>query len=92
MESDIVQESNSPYASPVLLVKKPNGDHRLCIDYRKLNSITVKDRSPLPRIDDQLDRLFGSMYYITLDLKSGYYQIPVSENSKKYTAFVTPQG
>lgn len=59
------------------------------IDYRRLNQLTVKDRYPLPRIDDQIDKLQGSAYYSSLDLKSGYHQIPVAEESKKYTAFVT---
>lgn len=90
LENDIVRPSDSPYASPVLLVKKKNGESRLCIDYRKLNSKTVKDRYPLPRIDDQIDRLHGSKYYTSLDLRSGYYQLPMAESAKKYTAFVTP--
>lgn len=64
----------------------------MCIDYRKLNNLTIKDRFPLPRIDDQLDKLHGSKFFTTLDLTSGYYQIPVSENSKHLTSFVTPDG
>ncbi|KAJ3634675.1 hypothetical protein MTP99_007621 [Tenebrio molitor] len=62
----------------------------MCIDYRKFNSMTVKHRYPLPRIDDQLDRLSGYKFYTSLDLLSGYHQIPVAPESKKYTAFVTP--
>jgi transposase InsO family protein len=88
--SDVIEECQSPYASPILLVKKKDGQDRMCIDYRKLNSLTVKDRYPLPRIDDQLDRLSGYRFYTTLDLLSGYHQIPVAPESKKYTAFVTP--
>lgn len=90
--ANIIKESDSPYSSPVLLVKKKDGESRLCIDYRRLNQKTVKDRYPLPRIDDQLDRLHGCNYFTALDLRSGYYQIPVSTQSKKYTAFVTPEG
>lgn len=88
----IVRESNSAYSSPVLLVRKKNNERRLCIDYRKLNSQTVKDRYPLPRIDDQLDRLHGSYYFTSLDLRSGYYQIPMAEQSKHLTSFVTHSG
>lgn len=91
LKNNIIRESSSPYSSPVLLVKKKNGENRMCIDYRKLNHLTVKDRYPLPRIDDQLDKLQGSVYYTTLDLRSGYHQIPIEENSRKYTAFVTSE-
>lgn len=92
IDNEIVRSSDSPYASPVLLVKKKNGESRLCIDYRKLNEKTVKDRYPLPRIDDQIDRLHGSRFFTSLDLRSGYYQVPIAETSKRYTAFVTPFG
>jgi hypothetical protein len=88
--SGVIEECQSPYASPILLVKKKDGQDRMCIDYRKFNSMTVKHRYPLPRIDDQLDRLSGYKFYTSLDLLSGYHQIPVSPESKKYTAFVTP--
>lgn len=91
-ESGIVQQSSSDYASPILLVKKKTGDYRLCVDFRTLNKRTVKEHYPLPRIDDQLDSLAGNKFYTTLDLASGYYQIPMSENSKRLTAFVTPDG
>ncbi|KAH0808426.1 hypothetical protein GEV33_014365 [Tenebrio molitor] len=92
LEHNIVRESDSNYCSPVLLVKKKNGKQRLCIDYRKLNTMTMKDNHPLPRIDDQIDRLQGGTYFTSLDLKAGYHQIPLSEDSKKYTSFVTPAG
>jgi hypothetical protein len=82
LESKIVQESNSSYASPIVLVKKKNGEYRLCVDYRALNKKTVKDSYPMPVIDDQLDRLSGKVYFTSLDLKSGYYQIPMAEDSK----------
>lgn len=91
-EAGIVKDSDSPYASPILLVNKPNGEKRLCIDYRKLNSITEKDRHPLPQIDDQIDQLTNQKYFTTLDLYSGYYQIPTAEESKGKTAFVTCDG
>lgn len=88
----IVRESDSEFASPILLVSKKNGEKRLCIDYRKLNSRTVRDNHPLPRIDDQIDKLRGGKWFTSLDLRSGYYQIPLEENSTRYTSFVTPQG
>lgn len=96
LSNNIVRESTSSYASPVLLVKKKTGDYRLCIDYRRLNAITVKDRYPLPLIDEQLDRLGGNgeglkyKYFTALDMFSGFYQVPVDENSVNKTAFITP--
>jgi hypothetical protein len=92
LRNKIIQESNSPYASPVLLVKKKNGESRLCVDYRQLNNITVKDRYPLPQIEDQLMRLSGFKYFSSLDLFAGYHQVPMSEESVPYTAFVTQDG
>lgn len=92
LDADIIQESHSPYSSPILLVKKKDGETRLCVDYRKLNNLTVKDHYPLPRIDDQLDRLHGCKYFTSLDLCSGYHQIPMAEGSKSLTSFITPDG
>lgn len=92
LENDIVRPSTSSYASPVVLVKKKNGEFRLCIDYRALNKKTVKENYPMPLIDDQLDVLSGNQLFTTLDLKSGYYQIPIREGDKHKTAFVTPDG
>lgn len=92
LTNNIIRESDSDYSSPVLLVGKKNGEQRLCVDYRKLNSLTIKDSHPLPRIDDQIDKLYGGNYLISLDLKSGYHQVPIEESSKRYTAFVTPEG
>jgi hypothetical protein len=65
LNNEIIRESNSPYASPILLVKKKTGDYRMCIDYRRLNAVTIKDKYPLPLIDEQLDRLGGNHYFIT---------------------------
>lgn len=92
LRCDIIEPATSEYASPVVLVKKKTGGVRMCVDYRKLNSITEKDHFPLPRIEDQLERLAGHMYFTTLDLKSGYHQLRVAEESRPYTAFVTPDG
>jgi len=92
IDADIVTESNSSYASPILIVKKKTGEQRLCVDYRSLNRKTIKEHYPLPLIDDQLDMLAGNSLFITLDLASGYYQIPVALESQDKTAFVTPDG
>lgn len=92
LDTKIIQESNSSYASPIVLIKKKNGEYRLCVDYRALNKKIVKDSYPMPVIDDQLDRLSGKLYFTSLDLKSGYYQIPMAEGSRHLTAFVTPDG
>lgn len=88
----IVRESNSPYASPIILVRKKTGDKRLCIDYRQLNKKTIKQHYPLPCMEDQMNRLADNSFYSALDLASGYYQIELTEQSKAKTAFVTPDG
>lgn len=92
MQNDIITKSTSPYASPIVLVAKPNGEDRLCVDYRSLNQITVKQPFPMPVIDELLAKLSGNKYFTSMDLISGYYQIPVEPNSQKYTAFVTHEG
>lgn len=92
MDQDVVEESNSSYASPIILVKKKTGGHRLCVDLRALNRKTKKDHYPIPRIDDQLDLLNGNKYYTSLDLASGYYQIPIHPDYRHLTAFITPDG
>lgn len=86
----IVEPSDSPWSAPICLVKKKDGSCRFCIDFRGLNAITVKDAYPLPRIDDTLESLSGSVWCSTLDLASGYWQIKLSDSSKKKSAFVTP--
>ncbi|CAI6353555.1 unnamed protein product [Macrosiphum euphorbiae] len=86
----IVTETNSPYASPVLLVTKKDGDARLVVDYRKLNSQTVRKVFPTPNLDDHLESLYGAKLFTTLDLASGYLQVPLTESAKEKTAFVTP--
>ncbi|XP_063634795.1 uncharacterized protein LOC134805417 [Cydia splendana] len=92
LEAGIVRESVSDYASPILLVRKKDGSLRLCVDYRMLNSVTVKERYPMPIIEEEIARLAGQSWFITLDLASGYYQVPISEHSKHFTSFVTPDG
>lgn len=88
----IARPSTSEYASPVVLVKKKNGSTRLCVDYRELNKKIVKDRYPLPLIEDQLDRLQGATLFSVLDLKDGFIHVPIDENSCKYTAFIVLDG
>ena len=92
LQKDIVERSSSPWASPIVLVKKKDGSTRFCVDYRKLNSVTRKDAYPLPRIDDTLDTLHGSMWFTTLDLASGYWQVGVEKRDQHRTAFSTPNG
>jgi len=92
LNDGIIRPSNSEYASPIVLVKKKNGDTRICIDYRKLNKKVIKDRYPLPLIEDQLDRLQDAKIFSTLDLKNGFFHVKVDEESRKYTSFVVPTG
>ena len=88
----IIRESNSPYSSPIVLVGKKSGSYRLCVDYRELNKITIKDNFPTPLIDDQLDRLKNKKIYTSLDLKNGFHHVRMNEESVQYTSFVTPLG
>ena len=92
LDTGVIEPSNSPWSSPVVLVTKKDGSLRYCIDYRKLNSVTIKDSYPLPRIDDSLDALRGSKWFSCLDLASGYWQLMLDPADKEKTAFVTQQG
>ncbi|GBN83820.1 Retrovirus-related Pol polyprotein from transposon 297 [Araneus ventricosus] len=92
VDNGIIEESSGPWSSPIVLVKKKDGSTRFCVDYRKLNEITIKDSYPLPRIDDTLDALNGSQWFSTLDLKSGYWQVEIQPEDKEKTAFTTGQG
>lgn len=92
LEAGVIRESESPFSSPIVVVRKKNGDIRLCIDYRKLNLQTVKDAYALPNLEESFSALTGSRWFSVLDLKSGYYQIEMNEADKAKTAFVTPIG
>lgn len=92
LESGFIQPSKSPYGAPIIFVPKKNGKLRMCVDFRALNSRTVKNRYPLPRIDELLDRLQGASVFTKLDLQSGYWQIRIKEEDVHKTAFRTRYG
>ncbi|GJX89491.1 putative reverse transcriptase domain-containing protein [Tanacetum coccineum] len=91
-DKGFIRPSSSPWGAPVLFVKKKDGSFRMCIDYRELNKLTVKNRYPLPRIDDLFDQLQGSSIYSKIDLRSGYHQLRVREEDIPKTAFRTRYG
>lgn len=92
LDAEVIRESESPFSSPIVVVRKKNGDVRLCIDYRKLNTQTVKDSYALPNLEESFSALTGSRWFSVLDLKSGFYQIEMEEADKHKTAFVCPLG
>jgi hypothetical protein len=91
-QSGFVRPSSSPWGAPVLFVKKKDGSMRMCVDYRALNDVTIKNKYPLPRIDDLFDQLKGAKYFSKIDLRSGYHQLKIKESDIPKTAFVTRYG
>ena len=92
LEKGFIRPSISPWGAPVLFVRKKDGSLRMCIDYRQLNKVTVKNRYPLPRIDDLFDQLQGASFFSKIDLHSGYHQLRVRECDIPKTAFRTRYG
>jgi hypothetical protein len=91
-DAGMIVDSSSPWCSPVRLVKKPDGSIRVCVDFRKVNNLTIKDAYPLPKIEDIFSKLVNGKYYTSLDLASGYYNVRMDKDSQKYTAFATQWG
>ena len=87
LDAGVIWPSNSPWCNAVVLARKKDGSLRFCIDFRKLNSLTVKDSHPLPHICETLESLAGATNYSTFDMNSGFWQVPMDEESKQYTAF-----
>eukprot|EP00731_Ephydatia_muelleri_P038702 Em0868g2a len=92
LDNGIVEPSEGPWSSPIVLAKKKDGTLRFCVDYRKVNTITKRDAYPLPRIDDTLGTLGGSKFFTTMDLASGYWQVEMAPEDRPKTAFSTPEG
>ena len=88
----IIKKAETPYASPVVIVKKADGSSRVCIDYRKLNKVTVFDGEPTANADDIFAKVGKDKYFTTLDMSKGYYQIEMAEEDIQKTGFVTPDG
>ena len=92
LKEGVIEPSTSSWCSPVVLVAKKNGDIRFCIDYRRLNAVSDRDMYPMPHVDDVIGRLDGAQYFSSVDLQSGFWQLPVAPEHRHKTAFATPDG
>jgi len=88
----VIEQSSSPWSAPIVLIPKPDRTYRFCVDYRRLNNITVSDSFPLPRIDDLIDTVGKAKFLTKIDLSKGYWQVSMDEESIPMTGFVTPFG
>ena len=92
LDAGLIKESYSPFSSGIVMVSKKDGTYRMCIDFRRLNEMTKKDTYPLPRIDQTIESMGSAKYYSSLDMGSAFWQVPLSESSKEYTAFACHDG
>lgn len=92
LSAGVIRESRSSYSSTIVIVAKKKGEPRFCVDYRRLNSLTARESATLPPLNDLIRSLGTSKIFSIIDLKSGYWHIPIEEYSKQFTAFSTPEG